>query len=155
MKSVTGTLSTVLGPVGIKPAGPPETYLGVAQSMMPGVTILAAASPGAPLALALVAAHVLECALKAFLSRDGTDDRLKRPPLNHDVGALWKLAAAEGLRVPEDPPPWVERLSGAHGSPYYLRYSTGVHGIVLPPAATLAAEVAAVLDTVREQFRIV
>jgi HEPN domain-containing protein len=153
MKAVTGEMSTVLGPLTIKPAGPPETYLGVAQGMMPGVTILAGANPGAPLAMAFVAAHVLECALKAFLSRDGTDERLKRPPLNHDLGALWKLAAAEGLRVPEDPPAWVERLSGVHGSPYYLRYSTGVHGIVLPQAATVATELAAVLDSVREQLR--
>ena len=41
--------------------------------MMPGVKILAEAEPTCAPALALVAAHVLECLLKAYLSRDGSD----------------------------------------------------------------------------------
>lgn len=154
MKPVTGTMSAVLGPIAIKPAGPPDTYIGVAQGMMPGVTVLASATPGVPLALALIASHVLECALKAYLSRDGSDERLKRAPLNHDLGELWTLAASEGLRVAEEPPAWVQGLSGVHGSPFYLRYSTGVHGIVLPPSQTVATELAVLLATVREQLRV-
>jgi hypothetical protein len=49
---------------------PPETYFGVAESMIASVNVLAKHGI-AGLALALVAAHTLECALKAYLSRDG------------------------------------------------------------------------------------
>ena len=73
MEPITGTASIALQPVTIEPAALSHTYFGVAQSMMPGVKVLAAASPTSALALALVAAHVLECLLKAYLSRDGSD----------------------------------------------------------------------------------
>ena len=77
----------------IRPAGPPHTYFGVAQEMMPAVRLLANASPPAsPLALCLVAAHVLECLLKAYLSRDGDDARLTKKAGRHDLNGLWKLA---------------------------------------------------------------
>ena len=63
----------------IRPAGPPHTYFNVAQDMMPAVTLLATASPPVPpLALCLVAAHVLECLLKAYLSKGGNDARLTK-----------------------------------------------------------------------------
>jgi hypothetical protein len=68
--------------VSISKPAPPETYLGVAESMMAGVSVLAKHGI-AGLALPLVAAHTLECALKAYLSRDGQDSRLKQPALRH------------------------------------------------------------------------
>jgi hypothetical protein len=121
--------------------------------MLPGVSILAAAQPAAPMAFAFLAAHVLECALKAYLSRDGSDERLTRPPLRHDLRSLWRLAALEGLAVGAEPPDWVVRLSDVHGSPFYLRYSTRVHGILLPPSSTVAAELTALVDTLRLGLR--
>ena len=81
MDRVTGSMSTTLEGVGIKPAGPPDTYLGVVNGMLPGVAILAVAQPTVPIAFAFLAAHVLECALKAYLSRDGSDERLTKLPL--------------------------------------------------------------------------
>lgn len=101
---------------------------------MPGLKVLVAAPPPSALALALVAAHVLACLLKAYLSRDGTDAALKNPGVRYDLNALWALAFAQGLQIPESPPSWANRLSGLHKLPYYLRYSDGVQGIVWPGA---------------------
>jgi hypothetical protein len=152
MEPITGTASITLQPVTIAPAVPPHTYLGVAQSMMSGVKVLAAASPPSALALALVAAHVLECLLKAYLSRDGSDAALKNPNVRHDLNALCAMAFAQGLRVPESSPTWVDCLSGLHKSPYYLRYSTGVHGIASPGAEPMTSELTALVGIVRGQL---
>jgi hypothetical protein len=130
-----------------KPA-PPETYLGVAESMIAGVNVLAKHGIGG-LALPLVAAHTLECALKAYLSRDGQDSRLKQPALRHHIEELWKLARTEGLPI-GDVPDWAANLSRIHDKPYYLRYSTGIHGIVTPAPEPMATELAAIIGTVRQ-----
>jgi len=153
MEPITGTGSLRSQPATIAPAAPPHTYFGVAQSMMPGVKVLAAASPPSPLALALVAAHVLECLLKAYLSRNGSDAALKKSKVRHDLNALWAMAFAQGLRVPESPPSWADCLSGLHKDPYYLRYSKGVHGIVSPGAEPMTSELAALVEIVRGQLR--
>jgi hypothetical protein len=153
MDRVTGSISASLEGLRVKPAGPPDTYFGVVQGMLPGVSILAAAQPAAPIAFAFLAAHVLECALKAYLSRDGSDERLTKAPIRHDLSALWRLAASEGLAVGVEPPAWVMRLGDVHSSPYYLRYSTRAHGIVLPPSGTVATELTALVDAVRAELR--
>ena len=152
MKPITGTGSLTAQAASIAPAAPPHTYFGVAQSVMPGVKVLAAASPSPALALALVAAHVLECLLKAYLSRDGSDAALKNRDVRHDLEALWARAFAQGLRVPESPPDWVTCLSGLHKSPFYLRYSTGVHGIVSPGPEPMTSELEGLLEIVRAQL---
>jgi len=121
--------------------------------MMPGVKVLAVVSPPSPLALSLVAAHVLECLLKAYLSRNGSDAALRDPTVRHDLNALWAMAFAQGLRVPQSPPSWVDCLSGLHKWPYYVRYSTGVHGIVSPGAEPMTSELAALVGIVREQLK--
>jgi len=153
MEQITGTMSVTLQDVTVVPPAPPHTYFGVAQSLMPGVKVLAAASPSPALALALVAAHVLECLLKAYLSKDGSDVAVKGRSVRHDLNALWAMAYAQGLRVPESPPSWADCLSGLHEWPYYLRYSAGVHGIVSPGAEPMTSELAALLELVREQLR--
>jgi hypothetical protein len=152
MEPITGTASITFQSMTIAPAAPPHTYFGVAQSMMPGVKVLAVASPPPALALALVAAHVLECLLKAYLSRDGSDAAVTKRGVRHDLNVLWAKAFAQGLRVPESPPSWVDRLNGLHKWPYYLRYSTGVHGIISPGAEPMTSELAALLEIVRGQL---
>jgi hypothetical protein len=134
--------------VSISKPAPPETYLGVAESMMAGVSVLAKHGI-AGLALPLVAAHTLECALKAYLSRDGQDSRLKQPALRHHIEELRKLARTEGLPI-GDVPDWAANLSRIHDKPYYLRYSTGIHGIVTPAPEPMATELAAIIGTVRQ-----
>src|SRR4051794_37534800 len=124
----------------IDPPGPPHTYLGVAESILPGIQAIASQSRPPAIAGSLLAAHMVECLLKAYLSRSGNDDRLKAKGLRHNITALWQLAEAEGLKFPSPSPPWVATLSNLHDSPYYLRYSTGVHGVVTPPIVPLAQD---------------
>lgn len=137
----------------ISPAGPPFTYLGVASALSSAVNALAE-SPAKTKALgiSLMAAHCLECTLKAFLSRGGCDKRLKESPLRHDLMALWRLSHEEGLAISMPPPDWVENLARLHNSPYYLRYSTGVHGILLPANQPMADQLAEILNLVRKSI---
>ena len=120
--------------------------------MLPGVRILADASPLPALPLAMISAHVLECILKAYLSRSGDDRRLRQSDVRHNLEALWSLARADGLNVQSQPPQWVAGLSQLHDSPYYLRYSTGVHGIVSPAPEPMATELAALIVQVQSQL---
>lgn len=138
-----------LGALRIVPSSPPQTYLGVAHSMIKGVRVLAYTSPTPSLALALVSAHVLECTLKAYISRDGSDSIVRAKGLRHNLDGLWSLANEQGLQTPSTPPSWVTTLSQSHGSPYHLRYSTGVHGLSLPSSEPMASELQSLLDLVQ------
>jgi hypothetical protein len=152
MNPITGTLNMTLEPVTIAPAAPPHTYFGVANSMLPGAQILAASTPPSAIPLSFICAHTLECVLKAFLSRSGDDAHLKDPKLRHNLEELWLLAAAEGLSVANQPPGWVANLSNLHNSPYYPRYATGLHGIVLPEPQSMVSELTVLLDQVHTQL---
>lgn len=150
MQPVVGTASIVEQPDTVAPAAPPYTYLGVAEGLMPGVAALACSPSPSALASALLCAHVLECLLKAYLSKvRGTDAALKGKGIRHNLTGLWSLAVSEGLAVSLAAPAWVQQLSHLHNAPYYLRYSTGVHGIVLPALEPMTSELSALLGTVR------
>jgi hypothetical protein len=149
---VTASISVTDGPDIMPPPGPPHTYIGIAYCMLQGVRVLAEASPLPALPLAMVSAHVLECALKAYLSRSGDDARVKRADIRHNLNALWSLAHAEGLNIQREPPEWASVLSHVHDQPYYLRYSTGVNGLVTPAPEPMATELSAVVDQVQTQL---
>jgi hypothetical protein len=52
------------------------------------------------MAHALLSGHILECSLKAFLSKAGLTEReLKKIDLRHNLLELWARAAAMGLPV--------------------------------------------------------
>jgi hypothetical protein len=142
----------ILDDVRIAPAVPPYTYLGIAQSMIGGVKILADASPSSALALSLVAAHVLECTLKAYLSRDGDDTKLRAQSVRHNLNTLWGMAHADGLSIPQAPLNWVDNLSRLHDHPYYLRYSTGKHGILSPSAEPMSSELSSLITLVQNSL---
>jgi hypothetical protein len=168
MKPITGSASITEQPDASAEAGPPYTYLGVAENLMPRMKILAAASPAPVHALAFLAAHVLECLLKAYLSRGGSDDAVKRRN-KHDLNALWAMVFKQGLGVTESPPSWADRLSYLHKGPcYYLRYSGSkylkrqggrrilvedyAHGIVPPGAEPMTSELGDLLGIVRREL---
>lgn len=151
-KPITGSVSVTLPPIQVVPAEPPQTYLAIAYAMFPGVRVLAAASPLPALPLAMVSAHVLECTLKAYLSRSGDNRRVKQPKVRHNLNALWSLAHSDGLNIQSSPPVWADCLSHLHDAPYYLRYSTGVHGISTPAPEPMTSELAALLEKVRSQL---
>jgi hypothetical protein len=121
--------------------------------MFCGVRVLGAASPLPALALAMVSAHILECILKAYLSRSGDDAQVKQPKVRHNLNALWSLAHADGLNIQSSPPQWADCLSHLHGSPYYLRYSTGVHCISSPAPEPMTSELAVLMEQVRSQLQ--
>lgn len=137
---------------------PPHTYLGVAYSMMSGVQVLANAIPVPSSALAFLAAHVLECCLKAYLSRDGSNTVAGDHQIRHNLCALWSRAHGEQLQISASPPYWVELLSLLHASPYYLRYLGSetrvgpqyVHGISLPAAQPMTNELSELLRLVEQ-----
>lgn len=131
---------------------PPATYLGVARSMYHGVDIMAQhKNADLASALALVAAHTLECTLKAFLSRDGNDLQLTTRNLRHHIEELWNLAKSEGLPI-DDIPQWASNLSDIHKSPYHLRYSPKNQGIVLPGPEPMATELKALIELVGQEI---
>lgn len=148
---ITGTANITESGDLVSPPGPPQTYLGMAREFLSGARVLAGGQ-GSSISLAFVAAQATECGLKAYLARSGNDARVKSHPLRHDLGALWSLAAQEGLAVVATPPPWLSNLSHLHGSPYYLRYSTGVHGLVSPAADPMVSELSALIEQISKQL---
>ncbi len=152
--AIEGTGDSTIG-IHSAPPGPPDTYLGVANSMIRGVEQLAAANPCCHLAHALVACHVLECALKACLSCDGDDSHLKTP--GRCDTTLWgygikRITRAWKSRVTPFPD-WVQTLSHIHNNPYYLRYSTGINGLMTPGPEPSTTELRALLTKVNEFVR--
>lgn len=147
MDHFTGSGSTSVPSPGSGGDKPPHTYLGVARSMLEGVTVLASAK--AIPALNLVAGHALECMLKAYLTRDGKDRWSLR---HHNLVRLWRKASCQGLRIASSPPEWVVSLNKLHNKPYRLRYPEGIQGTVGPNIQAMTTELASVLETVRAQL---
>jgi len=152
MEPITGTFSVTFEPVSVAPVAPHEEYLAVGAGLMRGAMVLAAAPPSeAALTLALVSGQILECLLKAFLSKAGLTEReLKRKEIRHNLSELWTLAVTKGLPISATPPDWAETLNRLHDFPYHLRYPMGLHGLVLPNAQQTTSELQHLIDTVRQ-----
>lgn len=151
---VSANVSVSLGGGTSGPPEPPDTYFGVAEALLPGVKILAEASNSGT-ALPFLCAHVLECLLKSYLCRDGSDSSVKAvkgSSIRHNLVDLWGTAKTEGLPIPSTPPDWVSNLGELHKSPYYLRYSTGVHAIVTPGREPMVSELIELLALVRSNL---
>lgn len=145
MNSGAGTL----GPMTMLPALPPHTYMGMARIFLKGAADLSSLGTSNALPVSFLVAQATECALKAYLSREGDDTRLKNDPnLRHNLEALWSLACSEGMPVAAAPPRWLSMLSGLHNKPYYLRYSTGIHGMQTPEENSMVAGVASLVESV-------
>lgn len=132
-----------------------DGYMIVARDLLAGVDVLAKASPAVPSrCCALIAAHALECALKAFLSTKGKTREITRHPAQHNLILLWEMAHEEqGLSISQIPPDWVTTLGVGHGPNYYFRYQRGenktiVHGGGTPALIPMAVELRAIIDKV-------
>lgn len=145
---ISGSSEVTLAALTVAPAAPPYTYLGMARQFAAGASSLATLGSANAVSVSFLAAQSVECALKAFLSRSGDDTRLKKSPLRHDLVALWALAAQEGLFPLAAHPSWLATLARLHGRPYYLRYSTGVHGLVLPSVQPMTNELDQLINQV-------
>lgn len=151
LPSIVGIGHSVQNKNSVLPPGPPHTYLGMARLLFNGTIPLAAAGPDAATALTFVAGQVAECALKAYLSRHGNDKHLKTRELRHNLVALWNLSQAEGLPLPP-PPPWLLSLSVLHNAPYFIRYSTNVHGFVMPGGDPMVTDLGIVVELVSQHI---
>jgi hypothetical protein len=136
-----GTAAITAGAYTVMTPQPPYTYLGVAEGLLPGITVLSAAGSPVALANALLCAHALECLLKAACTRTLGESALKGNDVRHNLTALWDHAVAAGVPLPVPAPSWLARISPLHDAPYHLRYSKGVNGIVLPPMEPMVSDI--------------
>lgn len=88
---------------------------------------------------ALLAAHALECALKAFLWHKNKTEEIRKPKVRHNLIALWDMSYNEKtLNIPKNPPDWVRILSEGHGPNFYFRYQEGKQKTVVNGGQTPA-----------------
>jgi hypothetical protein len=126
-----------------------DGYMIVARDLLQGVEALSTLPPNVhPRSCAMLAAHALECVLKAFLWHRG-----KEEIRGHNLVDLWKKAHRGGLSIPKDPPDWVTILSSGHGPNYYFRYQEGeggtiVHGGQWPELISMRDELKNLIKTV-------
>jgi hypothetical protein len=153
MEERTADTEIQLGCVILDEPKPPHTYLGVAENLMPGLSALLSGLPDTAPAITFISAHALECLLKAYLSRGGSDAAVRGKHIRHNLMELWKSAYDQALPIEYPCPAWVDQLGKLHKSPYFLRYSTDVHGSVSPDCNVLASALPSLLETVRENLK--
>jgi hypothetical protein len=142
-----------------------DAYLVVARELLPAVEALSVLPSIPPRAAATIAAHTLECVLKAYLwhKNNGRTDIQK-----HDILKLWVTAHREGLSIEEAPPTWVQILGTGHGPNFYFRYQEGeeivtgdgrkshviVNGGSTPALIPMAVELKKLIQTVESSVRL-
>jgi HEPN domain-containing protein len=99
-----------------------------------------------------LAGQVLECLLKAYLSKKGTTEK-ELTKMGHKIQVLWEKSVQNGLPITSNLPQWAEDLNRLHTSPYNLRYPLTVNGLVLPDMQTMTSELEALLATIREDIQ--
>ncbi|MBS9405657.1 hypothetical protein KG088_18895 [Halomonas sp. TRM85114] len=132
-----------------------KAYMASAEGLLHGVLALSGIEKDVAPSRAFLAAQVLECALKAYLSNSGVSEAdLKKKCRRHNLEVLWQEAVSKGLGVPVSPPDWCVTLNQLHDTPYHLRYPVRVHGLVLPRAEPLTSELKSVVETVSNNVRL-
>jgi hypothetical protein len=131
-----------------------DAYMIVARDLLQGVEALSGFNNIHPRSCALIAAHSLECALKAFLWHKGKKAEVRKSKVQHNLIALWDLSYNEGdLYIPKSPPDWVAALSLGHGPNFYFRYQQGknktiVNGGVTPALVPMALALKEIVEKV-------
>lgn len=130
-----------------------DGYMIVARELLQGVEALSTLPNVSPRSCALIAAHALECALKAFLWHKGKKTEIQKHDVRHDLVALWNMAYKEGLSIAQVPPDWCTILSSGHGPNFYFRYQKGqgktvVHGGSTPALIPMAVELKKLIEMV-------
>lgn len=122
--------------------GEVDSYMIVANQLLPSVEALSKVENLPARGCALLAAHALECALKAIIQHRGLSCTVKE----HDLLALWNAVALSMIiDIPTEPPDWVKILGIGHGPRFYFRYQQGeeknfVHGGQVPALVPMAQE---------------
>ncbi|MDP2168134.1 MAG: hypothetical protein Q8J64_07375 [Thermodesulfovibrionales bacterium] len=135
-----------------------EGYLIVARDLLQAVEALSTLQNIPPRGCALIAAHALECALKAFLWDKGKEKVIRK--VRHNLVALWNMAYKEKtLNIPEVLPDWCKVLSSGHGPIFYFRYQVGekdavVHGGQTPALIPMAGELKKLIEMVEHAIKV-
>ena len=142
-----------LPPLRMVPPTEEDGYMIVAHDLLQGVEALSTLPHIPSRNCALIAAHALECALKAFLWHRGKKTEIRKRDVQHNLVRLWGMAHRETLGVPEVPPDWCKILSSGHGPNFYFRYQKGqgeavVHGGQTPALIPMAAALKEVVGMV-------
>jgi len=131
-----------------------EGYIIIARDLLQGVEALSTLQNIPSRCCALIAAHALECVLKAFLWHKGKKKEIRKTEVQHDIVALWNMAYKEKtLSISEEPPDWCKILSSGHKPNYYFRYQKGtgktvVHGGQTPALIPMAVELKKLIEMV-------
>lgn len=121
----TCSIDITIPALAFKELRPPFTYFVVAYKMLAGTKVLVASTPIQEQPLALLCVRTLECSLKAFITRNGDDSKVKKIGDYHDLVLFWSEAEKDGLCISKYHPDWVTILSEIHKAPYALRYLGG------------------------------
>lgn len=135
-----------------------DGFMIVARDLLQGVEALSALQSIPPRSCALLAAHALECTLKAFLSHKGEKTKTLIN-VGHNLESLWNRAyEKKTLSISKEPPDWVNTLSSGHGPKFYFRYQEGekdqkgertvVHGGQTPALIPMAVELKKLIEMV-------
>lgn len=153
------TINVVLPSLRIKQPSQKDAYLIVARDLMQGVEALSVMTHISPRSCSLIAAHTLECILKAFLWHKGKKKEIRQSKIQHNLVALWDMAyKEEDLGIPQVPPVWVTILSKGHWPNLYLRYQEGeektiVHGGQTPALLPMKNALKELLEIVEHTIR--
>lgn len=133
-------------------------YIIVARDLLHGVKVLSTSPNVSSRSCALIAAHALECALKAYLWHKGKKKEIRAYDVQHDLVVLWNMAYKKGLNIPHTPPDWVIILSAGHWPNFYFRYQEGekdqeakktvVHGGQTPTLVSMVVELKNLIEMV-------
>ncbi|WP_296908951.1 hypothetical protein [Polaromonas sp.] len=142
-----------------------QGYMVSATGLLPSLKLLSLSGPEHLRANVLVGGFILECSLKAFI----TYKRTSQPQLyGHDLEALWRDAAVEGLEIDRNPPAWCVALNSLHFEnkedatdrrtkgggkndakfKYPLRYQSAHHGLSFPVTVHMLEGISSVSQTV-------
>ncbi len=145
--------NTELPALNIKQPTEVDGHMIVARDLFRGVEVLSKSPNIHPRSCVLIAAHSLECTLKAFLQHKGKKKEIYSSETRHNVIGLWNMAHKEGLNISEKIPDWFMILNEGHNKPYGFRYQKGegknvVHITQTPPLIPMTGELKKLIDTV-------
>lgn len=128
-----------------------DGYMASANGLLPSLKLLASSGSEHLRACALVGGNLLECALKAFLTKKVEANALKEPKIRHNLEALWRMSVENNLPIDAAPPPWCVVLNSRHGGQkFHLRYQAEVHGLKFPHPSDMIDELPKVLAVVEQ-----
>lgn len=155
VQGVSGSINATLPAFSMGQPNEGEGYMIVARDLLQGVEALSTSQSISSRSCALLAAHVLECALKGFLWYRGKKTEIRTREVQHDLLGLWNMAYKEKtLGITEAPPDWVKILGSGHGPHFYFRYQEGegkavVNGGQTPALIPMTVELMKLVEMVK------